>query len=164
MRISSQTNLSGRVSHWAVVSPFLSYFGVNGGCHRDRLVAKKKPESVQEVNEAFANAGFKKERLVICRVGCRAFYFENIGDRNAPSEPIEVSHVSDYTIDQWIEALRRAEVEEKLSSRPDWEGPPSIERGFVHFTVHLSVTDDGKKSSIAQHITASKLLKNNESG
>jgi hypothetical protein len=78
------------------------------------------PTSVQEVNEAFAKADFKKERLAISLAGGRAFFFKNIGPRNAPSNPIEVSDVSDYTYDQWIKELKIAVVEESLNPRTDW--------------------------------------------
>lgn len=79
-----------------------------------------KPTDAREVNAAFAKADFKKERLVISLAGGRAFFFKNIGPRNAPSGPIEASDVSDYTCDQWIEKLKIAIVEESLNPRADW--------------------------------------------
>jgi hypothetical protein len=88
---------------------------------RYRIGGRKsmRPTSVQKVNAASAKADFKKERLAVSLAGGRAFFFKNIGPRNAPSGPIEVSEVSDYTCDQWIKELKISIVEESLNPRTD---------------------------------------------
>jgi hypothetical protein len=80
-----------------------------------------EPKSVEEVNTAFASA-CSKEGLQLARVGFgrASFYFENVGRRGAPSEPIAVSNVSDYTIDQWLDELHLARVLEELNPRDDY--------------------------------------------
>jgi hypothetical protein len=82
---------------------------------------------VEDVNTALAEAGFKA-RLVHGRVGGSYFYFDNVLGRAVLSFPITVpqsdpailvSHVSELTINEWIDALRIAEVEEKTNPRQD---------------------------------------------
>jgi hypothetical protein len=69
------------------------------------------------VNAAIAKGG-GKSRLVYAQVGGYYFYFDHVGERGAPSEPIQVS--PDSTVDELLGALKVAEVEEALNPRPDW--------------------------------------------
>jgi hypothetical protein len=75
--------------------------------------------TVAQVNAAIAKAGYK-ERLVLGRVGGTYLFFENIGERGAPSEPIELSDLSVYTVQEWLDKLRVARVEETLIPREDF--------------------------------------------
>lgn len=71
-----------------------------------------------QVNVAIAKAG-GKERLVHGRVGGSYFYFVNVGEHGVLSEAIMVSRVSEYTVEEWLDKLRVARVEESLNPRQD---------------------------------------------
>jgi hypothetical protein len=78
-----------------------------------------KPKSVEEVNDMLEAAGINS-RLVRACVGTSSpyYYFENLLGHGIPSRPIEVSTVSDYSLDQWLSEAKIREAFEK--SNPEW--------------------------------------------
>jgi hypothetical protein len=78
------------------------------------MEAMNKADILEQINAAIAKDG-GKARLKYSRVGGSFFYFEPIGKRGVPSEPLPDCS----TVEELLEALNVEEVKEAMNPRED---------------------------------------------